>query len=264
MHQIQNKKERIRRKRIIQTIIGVVVFLLLSLSGFLLWAGKFFNYIGRPIWKAKEVVSKDISGKSYLVSTKSSLLSENQRLINENTELRNSMLGYSILKSENDQLKELMGRIPVKDKFILGTILTKPNISPYDTLIVDIGKAEGISEGDKVFANAEVPIGEVSKVYQNNSLVVLYSNPGQITEATIEGSNASVELVGRGGGNFEMTIPEGLDANVGTSVVLPNINSQIIAVVQSIISAPTDPAKKVVLKSPINIQNLKWIQIKKN
>ena len=88
-------------------------------------------------------------------------------------------------------------------------------------------------------------------------------HPGQTIEGLLEGSNATVELVGRGGGNFEMTIPVELASEAGTAVILPGVHSQIIALVDAVISSPTDPVKKVILHSPVNIQGLKWVQVKK-
>ncbi len=61
-----------------------------------------------------------------------------------------------------------------------------------------------------------------------------------------------------------MTVPLDLPAERGTKVVLPSTNgTQIIAIIDSPISAPTDPVKKILLHSPINIQSLKWVQVKK-
>lgn len=174
------------------------------------------------------------------------------------------MIDYQVLKSENEQLKELLGRISPKYNFTLANILAKPNSSPYDTIIIDVGSNLDITEGLQVFADGNMPIGEIGKVYENSSLVMLYSNPGQVTEAMLEGSNTTVELIGRGGGNFEMTIPLDLPSENGKLVVLPSTQSGVIAVIDALLSVPTDPVKKVLLRSPVNIQSLKWVQIKRN
>jgi cell shape-determining protein MreC len=174
------------------------------------------------------------------------------------------MIDYQILKKENDKLKSLIGRISPNNDFILGSILTKPNYSPYDTLIIDIGENQGLKEGFLVYVNGNIPIGVISQVYTKTSLVELYSNPSRITHGLIEESNITVELIGRGGGNFEMSLPFEITANKGTSVLLPNINSEILAVVEEDISDPTDPIRKIILRSPINIQNEKWVQVKIN
>lgn len=264
IHQLRDKKRINRKKILIRNIVIIGSFLLISLSGALGFLGKLFDFIGRPMWKAENTIVDSVTGMSSLVRTKSSVFKENESLKKENSDLKLSMIDYDVLKKENDSLKELLGRMPEKENFTLANILAKPNHSPYDTIIIDAGKDFGILEGEKVFANSNIPIGEIGKVYEKDSLVVLYSSPGQTTEAMIEGSNASVELVGRGGGNFEMTVPNELVTDNGSMVVLPGGRSEVIAIIDGIISRPTDPAKKVILHSPVNVQSLKWVQIKRS
>jgi hypothetical protein len=60
-----------------------------------------------------------------------------------------------------------------------------------------------------------------------------------------------------------MIIPVELTADKGTIVYLPGSSTMVIAIVDEIISKPSDPFKKVILSSPVNIQNLKWVQVKK-
>jgi rod shape-determining protein MreC len=264
IHQFRDKKQIHRKKKAIRTAAGFGIFLLLCATGLLLWSRGFFNGIASPVWKAQKAITDSIHDVGFLVRTKSSVFHENENLKEENSTLKNSILEYEIVKQENQELKELLGRIPPEYDFTLATILVRPNRSPYDTLIVDAGSAHGIQEGQRVYANAHVPIGEVSKVYLSTSLIMLYSNPGHITEAILESSNATVELVGRGGGNFEMTIPLELSSDKGAFVVLPNALPEIVATVEEVISIPTDPIKKILLSSPVNIQSLKWVQIKKN
>jgi len=240
------------------------LFIIFSLIGFLTWSGKIFTSIGRPIWRVENTVIDSAQSIGYVARTKSSVFAENENLKKDNTNLKLSMVDCNILKKENDQLKELLGRVKPESNFIISSILTKPNRSPYDTIIIDVGSNTDIVPGLLVYAGVDVPIGEVNKVYDNDSLVMLYSNPGQITEGVLEGSNASVELVGRGGGNFEMTIPLDLSSELGAMVVLPGISTKVLAIVDAVISIPTDPVKKVLLHSPVNIQNLKWVQVKKD
>jgi cell shape-determining protein MreC len=262
IHQFQDKRQIATRKRIIKIIIFLSILLILSVLGLFTAFGKLFSYIGRPIWEIKKTAIEFINSESYLIHSKSSIFTENENLLRENYDLKSLMIDYQILKDENIKLKELMGRIGTKNNLILASILAKPNISPYDTIIVDVGSDIGIREGNKVYTNGNTPIGNVSKVYSNTSLITLYSNPGQITEAMLSGSNISVQLLGRGGGNFEMIIPNDLPSPKGTMVILPYIRSEIIAIIDEIISSPTDPVKKIILRSPINIEELRWVEIK--
>jgi cell shape-determining protein MreC len=246
-----------------RTAIWSVAIILLFVSGFVAWSGGFFHRIGLPLWIAKKNVTEIVTDSSYLVRTKANVFRENQNLIKENEGLKIKMVDHELIVQENTELKELLGRVPVKNSFVLGVILAKPNQSPYDTVVIDAGVDEGLREGEKVFVDGEVPIGTISKVYNGTSLVTLYSNPRQTTEAILEGSNATVSLLGRGGGNFEMSIPIDLPSDKGMHVVLPGLSSEVVAVIEDIISSPTDPLKKVLLRSPVNVQALKWVEVKK-
>jgi rod shape-determining protein MreC len=263
IHQFHDKKRINKRKKIIRNIIGFGIFIILSTIGALTYSGKIFNNIGLPIWRAQNVVTEKASDLGYLVKTKESVYKENESLVQENMNLLNSMVDYQIVKNENDQLKELLGRIPVKSSFVVANILTKPNHSFYDSIIIDVGTNNGIELGNKVYVDSKIPVGEISKIYSDTSLVTLYSNPNQITEGVIDGSNATVELMGRGAGNFEMTIPLDLSSEKGTMVTLPGLSGEIVAVIDGIVSSVNEPVKKVILHSPVNIQSVKWVEVKK-
>lgn len=264
IHQFRDKKQIEKRKKIIRNIIGFGLFFVLSVLGFLSWTGQIFNFVGRPVWKTENFVNTGLYNMNYLIRTKASISNENHNLIEEVSSLRLTMTDYQILKNEVDQLKEILGRIPDKNNFILSNILTKPNHSPYDTVIIDVGNNDGIKEGDLVYVDGNIPIGNIGKVYNKTSLVTLYTNPGQKTEGFMDISNASVVLTGRGGGNFEMIIPIELSAEKGTIIYLPGSTSLVLAHVDEVISIPSDPFKKVLLSSPVNVQNLKWVQVRKN
>lgn len=263
IHQFRDKKQIAKRKRIIKNFIFLIVFLVLASSGIFAYTNGFLHFLGRPLWKTKNAVSNNISSIEYIVRTKASVFKQNENLLNENKDLSAKMIDYQILKSENEEMKNMFSRGVVAKDFILANILTKPNYSPYDTLIVDIGNSLGVKVGDKVYSNTVIPIGDVTAVYDDTSLVTLYSNPGNTTEAMLDGTNTSIELVGRGGGNFETTIPTDLQFVKGGIVYLPDISTEVVAIIEDVISRPTDPAKKLLLSSPVNVQNLKWVFIKK-
>ncbi len=264
IHQFRDKKQISKRKTVIKIVIILIIFLVVAFSGFLPFSKRIFNYIGNPIWKIKNASLGNVSDLNYLTKTKSSLLKENQDLLEENYDLKISMIDYQIIKDENNNLKNLLGVIFYPSDFVLSSILVKPSYSPYDTLIIDVGQDEGILVENKVYANGVIPVGVVREVYGQTSLVELYSNPGKVTPGIIEGLNISIDLVGRGGGNFEMAVPFELIITNGTKITLPGIESEIIAIVKEEISEPTDPIKKVILHAPVNIQNEKWVEVKKN
>ncbi len=263
IHQFRDKKQIARKKYVYKIIIICIIFILLFVLGVVAWSGSFFASIGRPLWRGQNSIVEGIKNVGSGFSSKIQLYESNEKLQQKNIDLNALMLDYTVVKNENNQLKELLGRQPETKSFVLAAILTRPNRSPYDTIIIDGGSNVGITEGSRVYANMTIPIGEVHKVHDTTSIVMLFSNPGQITEGILDPSNATVELIGRGGGNFEMTIPVDLVSESGSSVVFPGIHSEIIAIIDAIISQPSDPVKKVLLHSPVNIQNLKWVQVKR-
>jgi len=262
----RDKKQIARRKLITEIVIFVCVFLFLSSGVLLSSSGKLLNLFGRPVWVVKNATVGKVENVLNFFRTKSSLLAENNKLKVDNSYLDFKMIDYKILKDENDQLKDLMGRLPNKHNFILANILTKPDLSPYDTIVVDAGISLGIKEESFVYANGNIPIGKVDKVYLKTSLIMLYSNPGQVTNGMIDGSENSVVLIGRGGGNFEIKVPQESVIEKGTMVILPNVNSvgsEVVAIVEEVISTKIDPYKKVLLRSPVNVQAIKWVEIEK-
>jgi hypothetical protein len=157
----------------------------------------------------------------------------------------------------------ILGRKNEQVDMILGVVLAKPNQSIYDTLLIDIGINHGVKVGDKVFASGNIPIGTIREVYPSSAKVVLFSNSGEVTSVIVSGKNVSMELVGRGGGNFEMTMPRDFTLLKGDQVVLPSINNHVVAIVETIISDSRDAFQKAILVSPVNFQQLKFVQVEK-
>ncbi len=263
IHQFLDKRQILRRKKFIRIIIILGLLLLISFSGVLPFIVSFFNYVGQPIWEAKKVIVDKSNNLSYLTRTRSSLLEENKKLLVENSNLEISMINYQILEKENKDLKELFNRVPNPSNLILASILVKPSNSPYDTMIIDVGLDNGIKKDSKVYVNGNIPVGIISKVYSRTSLVELYSNPGKITAGIINNLNINVDLIGRGGSNFEMSVPFGLAIPNGTMVNLPGIKSEVVAIVDKEIIDEANPNRKIILRAPVNIQNQEWVQVEK-
>ncbi len=91
----------------------------------------------------------------------------------------------------------------------------------------------------------------------------MFTNPGEKTNAVISSTNTYVDLIGRGGGNFEIILPRDFTLSEGENVLLPDLNNYLIAKVVSTISDARDSYQKALLISPVNIQELKFVQVRK-
>jgi cell shape-determining protein MreC len=242
----------------------IFIVIIALLAGLLVFFLIFFrlneNSLNESVWRI------GLKGQSVPKVFASYLKSKN-KLQNENIELRNKLdesnlqiLSTTIYKDENKKLKEILGR-KEHAGMVLAQILSKPNKSPYDIIVVDVGSVDGITVGQKVVAKGSVPIGEIAEVGKKNSKAKLYSTPGTITEALFEGSQIDLDLKGTGSGGFEITIPKDVEVHVGQAILSKQIYSHIIALVSGVVSTEHDSYKKVLAKSPINIQELSWVQI---
>src|ERR1035437_9708272 len=246
--------KKIKNKKIFKIAFGVIFLIIL----FFFRAGIFngFSKISHKIFRPVLITGNNLGDKfksfgAYFVS-KSYLYEQNQKLqaqVDFNN-ARNS--NYDSVVAGNISIKEILNRKDLKVPMVLSAILNKPNRSIYDTLVIDVGAKEGIKTGNTVFALGNVPIGQVDIVYDNSSKVILFSNAGETTQAVISSKNLPVlptgqavgrqdvfmELVGRGGGNFEMIMPKDLTMQKGDQVVMPGISPYVLAIAQTVISDP--------------------------
>ncbi|MCX6751857.1 MAG: rod shape-determining protein MreC [Candidatus Nomurabacteria bacterium] len=268
--------KKIKRNKFFKYAIFVAILLILIYFRAGVFRG--LSYVSSVIFRPVLILGNSIGGSlsntgAYFYS-KNSLLSENENLKAKLNEQEARMSNYNSILDENLKIKETLGRKNGKTNLILTSILSKPNQSPYDTLVVDMGAKSGLVSGQKVFALGNVPIGRVAEVYLNTSKIILYSNPGEKTEVVISGHSTSnafgmtgtggdtfMQIVGRGGGNFEMILPRDFVLEKGTEVVLPGITPYTVGIVQTIISDPRDSFQKALLSSPVNIQELKFVEV---
>lgn len=255
--------KKLKRRKFLNYLIIFLIVALLFLSRNLIFTGlsKASHFVFRPIVVLGNSLGNSIySTKSFFVSKKS-LLKENENLKNQILQSEADRANYSSVVNENIKLKEILGRKNENSKFILAGILSQANQSLYGTLIIDLGESDGVKVGSRVFALGNIPIGRIAEVYPKTSKVVLYSGSGEKTEVVVSGRDTFVQAVGRGGGNFELAMPRDFVIAKGAEVDLPGIHNYIFGVVEDIISDPRDSFQKALLVSPVNISELKFVQI---
>ncbi|HEU0080935.1 MAG TPA: rod shape-determining protein MreC [Candidatus Paceibacterota bacterium] len=195
-----------------------------------------------------------------IVQSKYGLVVENRRLRDEIASRDASAYLIDSLKGENERLKETLGRT-AKGKSVLGVILSRPPVSPYDTLVLDVGAKDGVQAGDKVFANGDVLIGEIAEAYGSQSKAALYSTPGRVTEVLVGTTTIAAEATGKGGGNFSMRLPAASKVAKGAAVSLPHIRSHVFGVVDAVMLDSSDSLMTVLFASPANINQLRFVEV---
>lgn len=258
--------DRQKRNKKIRNIF-IVIFIFAILFYFRAPIFKNLSYFSqgvlRPVFIFSTNTKTRVNNFASYFSNKNKLFLEIENLKNENLNLKANLENTKSLEDENISLKELLGRSSTEYNYILATIIAKPLVSVFDTIILDIGEDKSLVVGDLVFGEGNIPIGKISEVYAKSSKVTLFSNSGEKTSAIVSSKNISVDLIGRGGGNFEIILPRELVLEEGEVLLLPDLNNLVIAKVVSIISDERESYQKALLISPINIQELKFVQVRK-
>ena len=254
----KSKRKKVLNIAILIFSIAILFYFRVSIFKGLSFAG---HSIFRPVFILQNKFSNVFSNLNAAFSFKNSLLKQNENLQLKLLENNALLLGYQSILDENIKIKEILGRKNEKIDLLLSAILAKPNQSPYDTLIIDVGAKHGVQNRNLIFALGNIPIGRIVDVYPSSSKVVLFSNSGEKTEVSVTGQNVFMQITGRGGGNFEMVLPRDFVLEKGSTVVLPG-SSYVVAVVKTIISDPRDSFIKALLVSPANVQELKFVEVK--
>ena len=217
--------------------------------------------VANPLWGAEQFVDHTVNEYTAYLRTKRALEEENATLRAEIARGHADVLENSVLREENRLLEEKLGREFSERKAILGTVLSKPNRTPYDTLIIDAGAYEGVMEGDRVAAYEHVIIGSIVSVYDHTSVVKLFSSPGEEIDISIGNEKIVVTARGIGGGNFETQIPKGIEVHEGDSISFPAISTEIAGVVEKVEVSPADALQTVLFKIPVNLFELQFVAI---
>lgn len=161
-------------------------------------------------------------------------------------------------ETQVNKLLELVGR-KENPNTVIAAVLTHPPQTPYDIIIIDAGSRDAINIGSEVSLPEGPILGRVSEVFAKSARVELFSTSGLETNAVLERDNMPVVLVGRGGGDFKLTVPRDVVVEKGDRILSPDITSRLLAVVEDVSISPTDSFQEVLAKSPINIFTLRFV-----
>ncbi len=250
-----NARPADRRRRVIIYACGVIVVLVAFFQFFMphflpgLWTS-----LARPFWRA------EFSVGSGALRSPAQLLNENEDLKRQLADDQVRLQSVNALQDENDQLKTILGRASTTP-YIVAAVLKRPPYSPYDELVIDIGKDKNISTSSLVYAPGNVLIGRVVDVMSQTSKVVLLSSPGQQYQVLVGSAHTPATATGRGGGQYQAQVSRDVKVQEGDYVSDPSLNDRVFGIVTSVLSDPADPFATVLFAPPVNLYQLRWVLI---
>ena len=130
------------------------------------------NKLVMPVQNGLTYLKNKISGNSTFFTDINNLKTENKQLQEKNSQLEQSLRELENIKTENETLKEYLGLTEKYSEYktVPGYVINK-DISNYSkTIIINIGKNDGIEEGMTVIAD-EGLVGHIVSVTNNTAKV---------------------------------------------------------------------------------------------
>ena len=259
----QDKSRRLKNIRFFSFVIiaGTVFYFFSTLilnNGFGL-----LSFVVSPIWRLERSVMNSFDNASSIFKSKRLLEIENEKLTEELNSIRIKLDSLNSLQRENEELMIEMGReFSRTSHSILAAVLSGPNVPPYEGLIIDVGKNQAVSVGDRVIYESNIVLGEVSQVFDQVSKVKLYSASGIQTDVLVQSEEVlHAVALGFGGGNFSIDLPSSIVVNKGMQILIPGGDIYVLGIVDYIKVDPTTASQRILIKYPINIKNIRFVHV---
>ena len=221
--------------------------------------------IANPIWTIEERMVVGVNNIHSYFTSKESLAIENVKLKEDLDSMKVELDSYTALETENRDLMIEMGSNGTPPDLLLATVLSGPNLPPYDSLIINLGKKDGIQVGDKVLYS-NVVIGEIYQTLHSSSKVRLYSTSGVRTDVLIlsSGDYVHATAIGFGGGDFYIELPSDIKITSGASVLIPNAELNVLGRVDFIAVDQTTSLQRILVRFPFNMKSVRFVRVRKN
>ena len=167
-----------------------------------------------------------------------------------------------LIQAENERLLELWNR-RAHETTVLARVLVRPNTSPYDTVVIDVGVSSEIQVDDLVIIDG-IPLGRIAEVFSATAIVELYSTSGVTSDVLIGVGAFPARAVGQGAGMFMAEVSRDSNVSKGDVVVLSRFPSNVFASVEAVLGEASEPFRVVLFKNPISIANLDWLEVVTN
>lgn len=251
-----NKKEKSYKLFII-----IIIFAFLSVFSYFFssFSRRVFYFISRPVLITKEKILKSSGAVGSYFIFKNALINKNKELEEEVGRLKLKEISYDTLLKENDELRSELGRENVGSKKV-ANILSKPPVSPYDSMVLDLGSNNGVSLGQKVYISENIIVGVIINVTSKTSLVELFSSGNRKQEATLLRTGSTFVLEGNGGGNLRLEVPKDTDLIWGDVFTYPGTPFSLGSVYY-VDSNSQSSFKTAYIKTPGNIFASKYLFI---
>lgn len=158
--------------------------------------------IAAPFEYGASQIMQSLSSTFHIVDISLKNRIEWESLEKENAQLKEKTVDYDELVAENQRLRSLLDFKRSHGQFnvVAGTVISREYGTWSNTLVIDVGSDDGISENMAVVTPKGV-VGFISDVYPHSSRVQLMTDPRTSIGAIVQRPESRVSSVVRGNGN---------------------------------------------------------------
>jgi rod shape-determining protein MreC len=223
----------------------------------------------QPVVKTFRVVTAPVKGFLGTLFSIRKIVEENNRLNSRVGQLQQRLIDIDHLKAENEALKKEIG-FAESSKLNLQpcTVLTADPQGVADTLVINCGTAQGISQ-DQAVMTQEHLVGKVIYAGQYTSTVLLITNAQSTIDARLSKNGTEGLIKGSyGSGVILDLVSQNAELNKGELIVTAGINSRVpknllIGEVGDVISKPNELFKKASVITPIKFHDISYVFVVK-
>jgi hypothetical protein len=221
------------------------------------------RYTVAVVWSPFDAVrvwmAESGSSLPQYIRERSTLIAELEAYKIANSTERGDESTIKKLQIENDAFRTELSAVP--EKRLLARVIARPNQLPYDMLMLDRGRAQGVVENAPVFLGKDQVIGFVSIVHDSTSLVTLITTQGFVASAYVFGPNIYTETEGVGGGILRVRVPQGIVLSKHDLVMMPALDSGVYGEIAYVEAAPSQPEQYGYVRTAVPLQSLYYVTI---
>jgi len=250
--------------------LAIAIFLMilgiLNLSLFYKEIKNLFYLVSQPIQKFFWKVGDNISGFFEIVFEAQNLQKENEELKLILSGLLSEKIEKIRLEKENQVLRKAL-EIGLEKEFKLEIAEVLGKDISQDSILINKGKKDGISEGLPVITEQKILVGSIGEVYENFSKVKLISHKNSSLDVKI--FEKEIEGLLKGKGNLKLSLellPKEKEIQIGDLVVTTSLSGLypkglLVGEIQEVKKEDANPFQTASVKAAFEIGQIETLFI---
>ena len=223
-----------------------------------------------PVQNGLTYIKNKVSGNSTFFTDINNLKAENEELNKKNSELEQSLRELENIKSENETLKEYLGLTEKYGEYktVPGYIISKDISNFSKTIVINIGKKDGVEENMTVIADKGL-VGHVVSVTDTTAKVQTIIDTASSVSCSMSTTKEAIVCKGTLDSNFElkaMYIPTDSNIIQGDSVETSGLGGIYpkgihIGTVKKVISTQNIIDRYAIIETAVNFDKLDTVLV---